>query len=648
MNILPEPTDIPIGVVGLGLMGSSIVVALATAGHPVTALAPISQDLDQAEAYLRAELDHCADAGLLTAPPDAYFSRITITESYAALGSCQLVIECVAEQIEIKKSVYRQIEQVVPATTLIASNTSALPINQLQSFVTRPERFLGIHWAEPAYMTRFLEITCGTHTGQDPTRWVYDVATRYWQKEPTVLAKDIRGFITNRLMYALYREALHLADLTGISFDDLDKCLKYDAGSWITFMGLLRRIDLLGLNDHHLIARRLFPQLSNTDQIPPVMQRVLAQNFRGTKNGLGLFHYENGDASRWENAFAQYNKDIYAIARKYPYNAVQARLATQTGTLPTPRRAAHAGVTRSGAAGRVLVVGNNPLLVGSVAVWLAQQHVGVSIWTDSPAAVSRQIDEEVRHTPEPALRSAAPTFVTGPDTLGEYELAIVLTDEDLPTKQHWIALAEQHLVPTALIACNTESFDLDQLTRQARFPERILGANWSYPVPRTFFLEIISGRQTDPACTAQLEQTARQYWRKDPYVVAGGFGVRARLLCAILREGFYLIEHGYAQVEDIDRALRNDAGFYLSFAGNFRYMDLMGLYSYGVVMGELNPTLSTAATTPEFFDRLVERGHAGMESGHGFYPYSEAEVAAWKHLFGRFSTEMEALIHKYS
>jgi 3-hydroxybutyryl-CoA dehydrogenase len=108
-----------------------------------------------------------------------------------------------------------------------------------------------------------------------------------------------------------------------------------------------------------------------------------------------------------------------------------------------------------------------------------------------------------------------------------------------------------------------------------------------------------------------------------------------------------LIENGYANAEDIDRALRNDAGLYLSFAGNFRYMDLMGLYAYGKVMGELNPTLSTSASLPSFFDELVQSGHLGMASGDGFFHYTEEEIEAWERIFLRFSGEMEKIIRKY-
>jgi 3-hydroxybutyryl-CoA dehydrogenase len=320
-----EPGKLRIGVVGLGLMGSSIVVALAISDHPIIAIAPIKQDLEYAHNYLSEEISHCASAGILVQSPEYYLSRITISEDYADLCDCAIVFECVVEDLEIKKRVYQNIQQSVPVTTIIASNTSALPISLLQSFVKNPERFLGIHWAEPAYMSRFLEITCGDLTKKENAEWVYKLA-HCWKKEPTLLAKDIRGFITNRLMYALYREALHLSESTGISLQDLDKCLKYDAGSWMTFMGILRRMDFYGLNDYYTIAKNLFPKLSNSNQIPKTMQEVLIKDFRGTKNGKGLYEYQDGDAQKWEHSFSQYNKDIYLLADDFPYGVIQKHL----------------------------------------------------------------------------------------------------------------------------------------------------------------------------------------------------------------------------------------------------------------------------------------------------------------------------------
>jgi len=115
----------------------------------------------------------------------------------------------------------------------------------------------------------------------------------------------------------------------------------------------------------------------------------------------------------------------------------------------------------------------------------------------------------------------------------------------------------------------------------------------------------------------------------------------------MVREAFYLVQNRYASIEDIDRACRNDAGYYLPFAGNFRYMDLMGTYAYGLVMKDLNKELSTESIIPEFFKKIMEEGGKGMENKNGFYQYNEEEVKKWNKLFNSFSYKIKRIIEKY-
>ena len=160
MNELCEMVAIPVGVVGLGLMGSSIVAALLIAGHPVKAIAPTNADAEQGYSRILGQLNQCLNAGLIDSL-ERYEANLNISEDYAHLIHCHAVIECVVEQLEIKSQVYQKITPVAEPECIIGTNTSAIPISELQQFVAGRERFLGIHFAEPAFMTRFLEITCG-------------------------------------------------------------------------------------------------------------------------------------------------------------------------------------------------------------------------------------------------------------------------------------------------------------------------------------------------------------------------------------------------------------------------------------------------------------------------------------------------------
>jgi 3-hydroxybutyryl-CoA dehydrogenase len=318
MHNTDNAKNVVVGVVGLGLMGSSIVVAFLIAGHRVVAIAPVPDEMnDEIWQRILKQLAHAKHTGQLTNPLDAYKKQLTISKDYSLLNNCKLVMECVTENIEIKKTVYHKIASAVCKHTIIATNTSAIPISILQKWVLHPQRFLGIHWAEPAYMTRFLEVACGEQTDVTYAEGVVKMSV-LWGKEPTLLKKDIRGFITNRLMYAVYREGLALIENGDATMEDVDKAFRYDAGSWITLMGIFRRLDFLGLQDSKEILSSIYPKLCNKETVPPVMQQMVDMQARGIHNLKGLFKYTPEEAKQWENAFAEFNEDIFRLAAKYP------------------------------------------------------------------------------------------------------------------------------------------------------------------------------------------------------------------------------------------------------------------------------------------------------------------------------------------
>ncbi len=307
---------ITIGVVGLGLMGSSIVVSLLASGHHVLALGPLPGENEQAAGHISDLLRQAERSGFLPPGIEKSLSLLQLVRRYEDLKDCRVILECVVEDMAIKEVVYKKIAAVVSEQAVIASNTSAIPISELQQLVPSPERFLGVHWAEPAYATRFLEITCGRQTAPGTADYMMELGER-WGKEPTLLRKDIRGFITNRLMYAVYREALTLIEAGHTTIGDADKAFRYDVGSWVTLMGIFRRLDLMGLKDYADGYRLLLQQLNNTHEVPAIMQHIVELKGRGIHNQTGLYTYSDQEVKAWEEAFAQFNADIYRLAAQY-------------------------------------------------------------------------------------------------------------------------------------------------------------------------------------------------------------------------------------------------------------------------------------------------------------------------------------------
>lgn len=305
-----------IAVVGLGLMGSSIIVSFLKAGYDVVALTPLLEEMEIGALRIEEQLELCAKMGLLPHEKDSYATSYIVTHDYTLLQGCGLVVECVIEVEAIKKEVYARIEREVDADTIIATNTSAIPISHLQQYLQQPNRFMGIHWAEPAYATRFLEITCGKETDVVLAEKIRDEAES-WEKEPTLLYKDIRGFITNRLMYAVYREGFNLIHKGHVSMSGLDRCFQYDIGAWITIMGIFRRMDFMGLSEYVNTYNHIFPKLGNLKNVPQQMKGILEEGGRGIHNLNGLYPHTESSADKLEQEFSHFNEEIYRLADKY-------------------------------------------------------------------------------------------------------------------------------------------------------------------------------------------------------------------------------------------------------------------------------------------------------------------------------------------
>lgn len=297
----------------------------------------------------------------------------------------------------------------------------------------------------------------------------------------------------------------------------------------------------------------------------------------------------------------------------------------------------------------VLVAGDGRLAC-SVAVCLLQGGHAVDLYTKNEYDALKRIDTYLRDLQQyaPGKRPNEALRVTPkPRSKTAYEAGIIIAEEDLAKKRRLVGDLEKYLQPDAVIAVNTESIPLERIQENTGNPGRIVGLNWTEPAHTTLFQELIVNEAVEQKYIDRLFCLSTQRWHKDPYVVSGGYGIRSRLLSALAREAFYLVENGYASIEDIDRACRNDGGYYLPFAGSCRYMDLMGAYAYGVVMKDLNPDLSAAEKPPDLFEKILAEGGKGMMSGKGFYSYQAGDAEVWDKKFRKFSYQIKEIINKY-
>jgi 3-hydroxybutyryl-CoA dehydrogenase len=308
------------GVVGMGLMGTSIVACLLGAGHRVSCVERDPQKLRTASARLKDLLDDAYARGLLSEASSGLLQRTTIAQEFIVLQPATVVIESTIEDVVVKRAVIREIEKVVTKNALIGSNTSAIPITELQRKASHPDRILGLHWGEPANINRFMEVICGKKTSPNTANRAMRLARR-WGKEPSLLRRDIRGFITNRIMYAMLREAFHLVEAGYASIADVDRSVRNDLGYWITFAGPFRFMDLTGIPAYAAVMKELLPDLEHSTKVPRLMRKVVGSGARGVANAKGFYRYTPAQAKRWEQLFLEFSHEIRDLAGRYPADA---------------------------------------------------------------------------------------------------------------------------------------------------------------------------------------------------------------------------------------------------------------------------------------------------------------------------------------
>ncbi|WP_229598805.1 3-hydroxyacyl-CoA dehydrogenase family protein [Runella limosa] len=311
-----------IGTVGLGLMGSSIATCILAAGHEVTSLVKDLSIVDEARQRILSFLEQLHQEGILNERPEEVVKRHTITDDVTKMAGHEVVIESIIENVDEKKSVYKKLETVLSPTAIIGSNTSAIPVTVLQSGLQYPERVLGIHWAEPAHITRFMEVICGKDSQLEYAYKMVELAES-WGKEPSLLKKDIRGFITNRIMYAMLREAFYLVENGYATMEDVDRSLRNDLGYWITFAGPFRFMDLTGIPAYLTVMKDLFPELSNATEAPAFMEDLVSAGAKGVSNAQGFYPYTPESAERWEEKFIEFSYDVRKLAKKYSSSSIE-------------------------------------------------------------------------------------------------------------------------------------------------------------------------------------------------------------------------------------------------------------------------------------------------------------------------------------
>ncbi|HEY1948425.1 MAG TPA: 3-hydroxyacyl-CoA dehydrogenase family protein [Bryobacteraceae bacterium] len=295
-----------IGLAGLGFLGRGIATCLLARGFHVVAFDRAPGAEQTLKTYIEAAKEEIASFTGSSESLVDWPERFTPAQTPADFRNCELIIESITEDLAAKRSLFELLEEHVSSETPIASNTSSLPITLLQAGRKYPGRFAGMHWASPAYATRFLEIIQGAQTNLATIDSIVRIAIELG-KDPAVVKKDVPGFIANRIAYAMYREALHLLETGVADAETIDRVCCNSLGLWTALCGPFRWMDITGGPALYGKAMEaIIPSLSNESQVPAAIQRLRDDDARGTMNGRGFYTYAPGSAAQWQAALYEH------------------------------------------------------------------------------------------------------------------------------------------------------------------------------------------------------------------------------------------------------------------------------------------------------------------------------------------------------
>lgn len=286
--------DLKIGIAGAGTMSSSMALIFAKNHFDTVVHVRSLASAERAENNIRIALSSDCQAGLLTeTAAEEIIRSIRFSMDPQCFADRDLIVESIAENLEIKQNYWEQISQVVTEECVLATNTSGLSINAIAKNVKGKNRFLGMHWFNPPHLVPLIEIILGDETDEKSCSMVTGVCN-HLQKKPVLCKKDAPGFIANRIQYAILRECMEIVERGIADPEAVDAAMKYGLGFRYAALGPFEVADLGGLDIFYHISEYLNADLSNATEPQKLISDCYNQGNYGVKTGKGIYDYSNG------------------------------------------------------------------------------------------------------------------------------------------------------------------------------------------------------------------------------------------------------------------------------------------------------------------------------------------------------------------
>jgi 3-hydroxybutyryl-CoA dehydrogenase len=294
-----------IAVLGAGLMGHGIAQVFALAGHEVSIYDSVAANLDSAKARIAANLEDLGD-------DQSAVERVRpVADLAAAVRDADYVVEAVLEDLPLKQKLFTDVEKHVCARTILASNTSVIPITKIMEGLRDRSRALGTHWWNPPYLVPLVEVIGTPWTSPAAINWTIDLH-KAAGKMPVHVKKDVPGFVGNRLQHALWREAIALVEHGICDAETVDTVIKASFGRRLAVLGPLENADLVGTDLTLAIHQTVLPDIERRPGPSPYLEALVAKGRLGFKSGEGFRRWSTEEQAALRAKVLQHLKQARA------------------------------------------------------------------------------------------------------------------------------------------------------------------------------------------------------------------------------------------------------------------------------------------------------------------------------------------------
>ncbi|GAA5117860.1 3-hydroxybutyryl-CoA dehydrogenase [Alloalcanivorax gelatiniphagus] len=599
-------TDAPVrefstvGVIGLGTMGAGIAEVFARNGYRVIGVEANDTGLERGRQHLEHSTGRAVKREKMTEAEQAeLLERITLTTDMTDLAVADLVVEAVVESLELKKSIFRTLDDIVRPDAVLATNTSSLSVTEISTANSKPGRVIGVHFFNPAPVQDLVEIIRTVVTEPEVLADVQRVLADLG-KSPVVCG-DRAGFIANTLLFGYLNHAVAMYEAKYASREDIDAAMRFGCGYP---MGPLALLDLIGLDTAYEILDTMYKQGRDRLHAPaPILKQYVTAGLLGRKSGRGFYTYEAPDSpvvvadahTPSEDEKPQLRHDIALVG------------VVGTGTMA------------SGIVEVFAKAGYDVLFAGR-----GQDKVDGVV-----ATITRNFDKQIQRGRATEEQKAAVLGrvrgTTSLDDLKDVDLVVEAIAEDLAIKTTLFENLDEICRggrggAGAILATTTSSLPIISMARVTSRPQDVIGMHFFNPASIMKLVEVVSTVATDEAVTetvlALCEKVGKVAVRCGD---RAGFIVNA-LLFPYLNDAVKMLEAHYATADDIDTAMKLGCALPM---GPFELLDVVGNDVSLAIQRELYLEFREPGFSPApLLEHLVTAGYLGRKAGRGFRDYS--------------------------